>query len=194
MKAFNQMPSGSMVLQLLALCTTICAMPNILGRDPQSNGVPSVGEISQGAATVLKVVHTPNTETNVTFSKFVTPSASLRQSDSLVCLVEGMQQIYSRGSQIKAHLPNQGWTFSGSDGRNAKCLTMSNVDSKDHLLTWGIIAEALSAVAIGLSNMTATSCQFDVYSKKWGHLGYGQLGMQYGEGPVDAAGTSVATS
>lgn len=150
--------------------------------------------VIHSAATVLKVVHTPRTETNVTFSKFVSPSASLRQSDSLVCLVEAIQQIYSNGSAIKTHLPNRPWTFSGSDPRNARCLTMSNYDSKDYLLTWGIVAEALSAVAIGLSNMTATSCQFDVYSKNWGHLGYGELGMQYGEGPVVTAGTSVATS
>ncbi|KAL9627677.1 MAG: hypothetical protein Q9204_006407 [Flavoplaca sp. TL-2023a] len=153
-----------------------------------------MGTVSPLAATVLKVVYTPGTETNVTFSKFVSPSASLRQSDSLVCLVEAVQQIYSRGSGIKTHLANRPWTFSGSDPRNAECLTMSNDDSKDRLLTWGIVAEALSAVAMGLSNMTATSCQFDVYSKNWGHLGYGALGMQYGEAPVDAAGTPLASS
>ena len=41
---------------------------------------------------------------------------------------------------------------------------MHNQDYEDHILTWGIVAEALSAVAIGLSNETATSCQFDVYN------------------------------
>ena len=150
--------------------------------------------VIHSAATVLKVVHSPRTDTNVTFSKFVSPSASLRQSDSLVCLVQAIQQIYSYGSAIKEHLPTRPWKFSGSDSRNKDCLTVSNHDKEDHLLTWGILAEALSAVAIGLSNMTATSCQFDVYNGRWGHLGFGALGMQYGEGPVDVAGTSVAVS
>lgn len=148
------------------------------------------------AATVLKVVQTPRTDTNVTFSKFVTPSSNLRQSDSLVCLLEAVQQIYSNRSGISTPLPNRPWTFSGSDARNAGCLTIQNQDEHDHILTWGIIAEALSGVAIGLSNMTATSCQFDIYNGKWGHLGYGGLGMQYGEGSGDttSGAGSVATS
>ncbi|KAL8780968.1 MAG: hypothetical protein Q9213_006219 [Squamulea squamosa] len=150
--------------------------------------------MAQGAATVLKVVHTPRTDTNVTFSKFITPSAQIRQSDSLVCLVEAIQQIYSNSSAIKTPLRNQPWVFSGSDPRNARCLTMQNQDNDDHILTWGIVAEALSAVAIGLSNTTSTSCQFDVYNKRWGHLGYGGLGMQYGEETTGTAGTSITTS
>ncbi|KAL8671280.1 MAG: hypothetical protein Q9168_004220 [Polycauliona sp. 1 TL-2023] len=191
MKNSNQLRLGCVILQTLALCVGTHARPNVFARQDE---VPQVGDMAQGAAIVLKVVLSPGTDTNVTFGKLVSPSASLRQSDSLVCLVEAVQQIYSNQSAIKTHLPDGPWTFSGSDGRNAGCLTMSNDDNKDHMLTWGIVAEALSAVAIGLSNTTATSCQFDVYNGRWGHLGYGGLGMQYGDAPVDSTGTSVAAS
>ncbi|KAL8679793.1 MAG: hypothetical protein Q9186_003958 [Xanthomendoza sp. 1 TL-2023] len=183
-----------MFLQLLVLSAAASALPSVYSRSPAwGDNVPDVGEMSQGAATVLKVVQTPRSDTNVTFSNFVSPSANLRQSDSLVCLVEAVQQIYSNGSGIRTHLISPSWTFSGSDPRNAGCLTIHNQDNKDHILTWGILVEALSAVAMGLSNMTATSCQFDIYNGKWGHLGYGGLGMQYGVEPAAASSGTMGT-
>ncbi|KAL8996501.1 MAG: hypothetical protein Q9169_004010 [Polycauliona sp. 2 TL-2023] len=75
-------------------------------------------------------------------------TASLRQSDSSVCLMEAIQQIYICRSDIKNFLPNRPWKFSGGDARNEGYLTMSmsNDDNKGHKLTWEFMVEALSAI------------------------------------------------
>ncbi|KAL8756249.1 MAG: hypothetical protein Q9184_004565 [Pyrenodesmia sp. 2 TL-2023] len=148
--------------------------------------------MAQGAATVLASINTPNTDTTVTFSRFTSPAPDqLQQTDSLICLIEALQEIYSSQKTygISTHLPNQPWNYSGSQQpKNTNCLVMHNQDNEDHLLTWGILVESLRAVALGLGNTTFSSCQFDVYNnKEWGHLGYGSLGMQMGEGSVMTA-------
>lgn len=126
-------------------------------------------------------VQAPGTETTVTFSRFSTAaSETLTQNDSMVCIIEALQEIYSSQNVHGISTPlTKPWSYSGSQQpKNENCLTMQNQDDKDHILTWGIIVESLRAVALGLGNTTFTSAQFDVYSKKWGHLGYGSLGMQ----------------
>ncbi|KAL8705413.1 MAG: hypothetical protein Q9201_001485 [Fulgogasparrea decipioides] len=149
---------------------------------------------SCSAGTVLAVIETPGTETTVSFSKFTSPSPQLKQSDSMVCIVEALQEIYSsqRKYGISTHLA-QTWTYSGSQQpKNQNCLTMQNYDDKDHILTWGIVVEALRAVALGLGNTTSTACQFDVYSKQWGHVGYGSVGLGQGNGPALTPSTTTA--
>ncbi|KAL8667925.1 MAG: hypothetical protein Q9202_000390 [Teloschistes flavicans] len=156
-------------------------------RNPASalagDAVPAVGAMTQSAGTVLAVQAVPQTETTVTFSTFSSPSRNVSQADSLVCIIEAMQEIYSsRDSQygVATHL-RQTWTYSGSQAKNANCLTMQNEDSSDHILTWGIVVEALRGVSLALSNTTFSACQFDVYSEHWGHLGYGRLGFGQGQ-------------
>ncbi|KAL8628487.1 hypothetical protein Q9189_005803 [Teloschistes chrysophthalmus] len=179
-----------MLLRLFAFAVAAHALPNIEMRNPAStlggDAVPAVGAMTQSAGTVLAVMPVPKTETTVTFSTFSSPSRNLTQADSLVCIIEAMQEIYSSsGSKygISTHL-RQIWTYSGSQPKNANCLMMQNQDSQGHILTWGIVVEALRGVSMALSNTTLSACQFDVYNQQWGHLGFGRLG--YGQGQGDA--------
>ncbi|KAL8726218.1 MAG: hypothetical protein Q9166_006843 [cf. Caloplaca sp. 2 TL-2023] len=163
------------------------AKPVVACYDPSKSfeailGGTNTSKLNTNAGTVLSSIRTPNTDTYVTFSKFASPSAEIKQVDSLVCLVEAAQTIYSKGYGSSVHLTMSrqvmNWTFSGSSlPRNQGCLVMQNQDNDNHKLTWGIIIEALTAVALGLGNTTFTSCHFDVYNPKWGHLGYGGLEM-----------------
>ncbi|KAL9603120.1 MAG: hypothetical protein Q9179_002309 [Wetmoreana sp. 5 TL-2023] len=187
-----------LLLQLLPLSITTYALPSLDIRNPadtpSGHDVPAVGSMAQSAGTVLAVIETPGTETTVSFSKFTSPSPQLKQSDSMVCIVEALQEIYSsqRKYGISTHLA-QTWTYSGSQQpKNQNCLTMQNYDDKDHILTWGIVVEALRAVALGLGNTTSTACQFDVYSKQWGHVGYGSVGLGQGNGPALTPSTTTA--
>ncbi|KAL8731242.1 MAG: hypothetical protein Q9181_004356 [Wetmoreana brouardii] len=171
--------SHHVLLQFLTLSIAAYALPSLDIRNPadsQSNqDIPAVGSMTQSAATVLAVIEAPGTETTVSFSKFTSPSPQLKQSDSMVCIIEALQEIYSgqRNYGISTHL-SKTWTYSGSQQpKNLNCLTMQNYDDKDHILTWGIVVEALRAVALALGNTTSAACQFDVYSKQWGHVGYG---------------------
>ncbi|KAL8927247.1 MAG: hypothetical protein Q9208_002423 [Pyrenodesmia sp. 3 TL-2023] len=195
MKFSMQSSTLAVLASMLSPSMFAQAFPNLLARDPatsQASPIPQVGTMAQGAATVLASVDTPGTDTTVTFSRFASPAPiQIRQTDSLTCLVEALQEIYSRQKTygISTHLPAGPWTYSGSQQpKNANCLVMHNRDKEDHLLTWGIVVESLRAVALGLSNTTFSSCRFDVYNnKKWGHLGNGSLGMQMGEGSVMTA-------
>ncbi|KAL8639665.1 MAG: hypothetical protein Q9228_003322 [Teloschistes exilis] len=190
-----------MLLRLFAFAVAVHALPGIEMRNPAStlggDAVPAVGAMTQRykgptqaqsaiAGTVLVVMAVPKTETTVTFSTFSSPSRNLSQADALVCVIEAMQEIYSSSDSkygISTHL-RQTWTYSGSQPKNANCLSMQNQDSKDHILTWGIVVEALRGVSMALSNTTSSACQFDVYNQHWGHLGFGRLG--YGQGQTDA--------
>ncbi|KAL8715454.1 MAG: hypothetical protein Q9220_000788 [cf. Caloplaca sp. 1 TL-2023] len=181
----------SILGRLLSLGLLAHALPSLDVRQPAKetgDQVPAVGSMTQTAGTVLASVSAPGTQTTVTFSKFTSPTTKLTQADSMVCIVEALQEIYAGSSQqygISQHLYKP-WAYSGSQPDNSQCLVMQNEDNDDHILTWGIIVEALRAVALALGNTTSTACQFDVYNQKWGHLGYGSLGYGQGDGTATA--------
>ncbi|KAL8689596.1 MAG: hypothetical protein Q9218_004771 [Villophora microphyllina] len=193
MRSTRRTPPLKVLLQLFAFAVAVNALPSLETRNPASalNGdaVPAVGTLTQSATTVLAVVPVPGTETTVTFSKFASPTSDLTQADSMVCMVEALQEIYASSQYkygISTHLSTT-WTYSGSQPKNANCLTMQNEDTKDHILTWGIVVEALRGVSLALGNTTSAACQFDVYSMHYGHLGFGSLGFGQGEGSPLAA-------
>ncbi|KAL9594573.1 MAG: hypothetical protein Q9219_006957 [cf. Caloplaca sp. 3 TL-2023] len=183
----------TIIIQLLAICLGAYGLPSLDARDPastpESENVPAPGSLAQGSSIVVARIPCPKTDTTVTFSRLSSPvPQTITQSDSLTCIVEALQEIYSsqRTYGISTHLTRP-WSYSGSQQpENVNCLVMQN-QGGNLVLTWGIVVESLRAVAIGLSNTTFSSVQFDVYNGKWGHLGYGSLGMQQGEGQIQSA-------
>ncbi|KAI4141240.1 MAG: hypothetical protein L6R39_005453 [Caloplaca ligustica] len=52
--------------------------------------------MAQSAGTVIASITAPGTDTTVTFSRFSSPAPDqVTQSDSLTCVVEALQEIYS---------------------------------------------------------------------------------------------------
>lgn len=128
---------------------------------------------------IQTLVAVPNTDTTVTFTNITDKSPTgATQAESLVCVAQSLVQVYqnisSHGDAANPHT----LVLSGTQPKNANCLSMQDIDAADgKMLTYGIVAEALQGVALQLSTNNYAAGEFQIWNGQWGYLGLGSIAM-----------------
>lgn len=128
---------------------------------------------------IQTLIAVPNTDTTVTFTKITTKSATgASQAESLVCVAQSLAQVYQNISSKGGAANPHNLVLSGTQSMNANCLSMQDIDPSDgKMLTYGIVAEALQGIALQLSTDNYAAGDFQIWTRKWGYLGYGSIAM-----------------
>ncbi|KAL9597743.1 MAG: hypothetical protein Q9219_004937 [cf. Caloplaca sp. 3 TL-2023] len=137
---------------------------------------------------IQALIAVPYTGTTVTFTKITDKSPTgATQVESLVCIAQSLAQVYQNITEIGGTANPHRLLLSGTQPKNADCLSMQDLDPSDgKMLTYGIVAEALQGVALQLSTENYAAGEFQVWNKQRGYLGMGSIGMGSNEA-TDAA-------
>ncbi|KAL8689841.1 MAG: hypothetical protein Q9218_004573 [Villophora microphyllina] len=128
---------------------------------------------------IVNLIAVPNTDTTVTFTKLTTKSpAGATQAESLVCVAQSLGQVAQSMTAHGESANPHDLILSGTQPPNANCLSLHDMDVGDgKILTYGIVAEALQGVALQLSDKNTVGGEFQVWTRKWGYVGWGTIGM-----------------